>query len=90
MFSKKKKKKRVVTKKVQTQVAQRLNLEATMDESLERMAIRLYQRLEKEEKFLLNLGDVWEEIAEAIAKRCCGLPLAIMGMGTAMGGKTMV
>jgi hypothetical protein len=40
-----------------------------MDESLERMAIRLYQRLEKEEKFLLILDDVWEEIAEAIAKR---------------------
>jgi hypothetical protein len=68
----------------------RLNLEATMDESLERMAIRLYQRLEKEEKFLLILDDVWEEIAEAIAKRCCGLPLTIIAMGTAMRGKTMV
>ncbi|XP_062168742.1 disease resistance protein At4g27190-like [Alnus glutinosa] len=144
-------------KKVQTQIAQRLNLEAKMEESLERMAIRLYQRLEEEEKFLLILDDVWEKIdldslgvpqpevhkgskiiltsrfldvcrdmmtddqikvdvlndeeawqlfsrnagnvvtseyirpfAEAIAKRCCGLPLAIITMGTAMRGKTIV
>jgi disease resistance protein RPS2 len=34
-------------KKVQTQIAQRLNLETKMEESLERMAIRLYQRLEE-------------------------------------------
>jgi disease resistance protein RPS2 len=37
-------------KKVQTQIAQKLNLEAKMEESLERMAIQLYQRLE-ERKF---------------------------------------
>jgi len=144
-------------KKVQTQIAKRLNLEAKMEESLERMAIRLYQRLEEEEKFLLILYDVWEKIdldslgvpqpevhkgskiiltsrfldvcrdmitddqikvdvlndeeawqlfsrnagnvvtseyirpfAEAIAKRCCGLPLAIITMGTAMRGKIIV
>jgi disease resistance protein RPS2 len=41
---------------------QRLNLEAKMEESLERMAIRLYQKLEEEEKFLLILDDVWEKI----------------------------
>jgi hypothetical protein len=37
---------------------QRLNLEAKMEESLDRMAIQLYQRLEEEEKFLLILDDV--------------------------------
>jgi disease resistance protein RPS2 len=49
-------------KKVQTQIAERLNLETKMGESLERLAIRLYQRLEEEEKFLLILDDVWEKI----------------------------
>jgi disease resistance protein RPS2 len=49
-------------KRVQTQIAQRLNLRAKMEESLDRMAIRLYQRLEEEEKFLLILDDVWKKI----------------------------
>ncbi|XP_062169188.1 disease resistance protein At4g27190-like [Alnus glutinosa] len=49
-------------KKVQTQIAERLNLETKMGESLERLANRLYQRLEAEKKFLLILDDVWEKI----------------------------
>jgi len=128
-----------------------------MGESLERLAIRLYQRLEKEKKFLLILDDVWEKIdldnlgvpqpenhngskiilttrffdvcrhmmtdvqvkvavlndeeswllfcrnagkvaslehirpfAEAIARECCGLPLALVSMGAAMREKTKV
>ncbi|KAG2680491.1 hypothetical protein I3760_11G101500 [Carya illinoinensis] len=144
-------------KKVQTQIAERLNLEARKGESIERLAGRIYQRLEIEENFLLILDDVWEKIdldslgiplpevhtgckimltsrsrdvcrdmmtdedvkvdvlndeeglqlfirnagkvvslenirpfAEAIARECCGLPLAIITMGTAMRGKTMV
>ncbi|KAL4613909.1 hypothetical protein ACB092_07G016200 [Castanea dentata] len=51
-----------VIKNVQKQIAERLNLEVKMDESVQRMASRLYERLEKEEKFLLILDDVWEEI----------------------------
>ncbi|XP_075674305.1 disease resistance protein At4g27190-like isoform X2 [Castanea sativa] len=54
--------KNLVIKNVQKQIAQRLNLEVKMDESVQRMAIRLYERLEKEEKFLLILDDVWEKI----------------------------
>jgi disease resistance protein RPS2 len=49
-------------KEVQTQIAERLNLERKMGERPERLAIRLYQRLEKEEKFLLILDDVWKKI----------------------------
>ena len=49
-------------KKVQTQIAERLNLEAKVEETLQGMATRLYQRLQKEEKFLLILDDVWEKI----------------------------
>ncbi|KAB1225484.1 hypothetical protein CJ030_MR1G018623 [Morella rubra] len=49
-------------KKIQTQIADRLNLEAKKGESLERLAGRLYQRLQCEEKFLLILDDVWEKI----------------------------
>uniref|UniRef100_A0A2N9HQT7 AAA+ ATPase domain-containing protein n=1 Tax=Fagus sylvatica TaxID=28930 RepID=A0A2N9HQT7_FAGSY len=47
---------------VQTQIAQRLNLEVKTDESVGRMAIRLHQRLINEEKFLLILDDVWAKI----------------------------
>ena len=46
-------------KQVQTQIALRLNLEMKMEESVERMAIRLHQRLMNEEKYLLILDDVW-------------------------------
>jgi disease resistance protein RPS2 len=144
-------------KKVQTQIAQRLNLEVKMEESPEQMAIRLYQSLQKERKFLLILDDVWEKIdldnlgvprpedhkgskiilttrffdvcrhmmtdrqvkvavlnddeswqlfsrnagnvaslehispfAKAIARECCGLPLALVTMGAAMREKTKV
>ncbi|XP_048318774.2 disease resistance protein At4g27190 [Ziziphus jujuba] len=144
-------------KRVQKQIAERLNLEVNVEESMERTASRLYQRLEKEEKFLLILDDVWEKIdldclgvpqpedhngskiiltsrfsevcremmtdvevrmniltdeeswklfcrnagevasseqikplAEAVARECGGLPLAIITMGSAMRGKTKV
>jgi disease resistance protein RPS2 len=144
-------------KKVQTQIAERLNLETKMEESMERLASRLYERLKKEEKFLLILDDVWEKIdldnlgvpqpedhkgskiilttrfldvcrhmmtdvqlkvavlndeeswqlfsrnagnvaslehirpfAKAIARECCGLPLALVTMGAAMREKTKV
>ncbi|KAI9185872.1 hypothetical protein LWI28_011461 [Acer negundo] len=48
-------------KKVQIQLAERLNLNASMEESVQRLAIKLHQRLQKE-KFLLILIDVWEPI----------------------------
>jgi disease resistance protein RPS2 len=48
-------------KKVQTEIAERLNLETRMEESMERSAIRLHERL-KEEKFLHILDDVWDKI----------------------------
>ena len=54
--------KNVVIKNVQKQIAERLNLEVKMEESVQRMASRLYERLEKEEKFLLILDDVWAKI----------------------------
>ncbi|XP_059441574.1 disease resistance protein At4g27190-like [Corylus avellana] len=49
-------------KNVQTRIAKRLNLEVKMEESPEQIAIQLYQRLQKERKFLLILDDVWEKI----------------------------
>ncbi|XP_059443591.1 disease resistance protein At4g27190-like [Corylus avellana] len=49
-------------KRVQTEIAERLNLETKMGESMKRLAHRLYERLKKEEKFLLILDDVWENI----------------------------
>ncbi|KAF3968903.1 hypothetical protein CMV_007265 [Castanea mollissima] len=54
--------KNLVINNVQKQIAKRLNLVEEMDGDVQRMAIRLYERLEKEEKFLLILDDVWEEI----------------------------
>ena len=54
--------KNLVIKKVQTQIAERLNVEVKMEESVEGMARRLYRRLENEEKFLLILDDVWAKI----------------------------
>ncbi|XP_040989065.1 disease resistance protein At4g27190 [Juglans microcarpa x Juglans regia] len=144
-------------KKVQIQIAERLNLKAKKEESTERLSILLYERLEKEKNFLLILDDIWAKIdlhrlgipepgvekgskiilttrsldicrymmtdvevkvnglndeeawqlfsrytgsvvssehvrpfAEAIARECCGLPLAITIVGAAMRGKTMV
>ncbi|XP_075655382.1 disease resistance protein At4g27190-like isoform X2 [Castanea sativa] len=144
-------------KNVQIQIAQRLNLKLKMVDNMQRMANQLYQRLEKEERFLLILDDVWEKIdlnilgvpqpevhkgckilltsrrmevcrsmmtdievkmevlndeeawqlfsqnagdvahlkdikpyAEAIARECCGLPLAIIILGAAMRRKTKI
>lgn len=143
-------------KRVQRQIAERLNLEVPIEDNMERSAGRIYQRLEKE-KFLLILDDVWESfdldhlgipqpeiysgskilltsrfldvcgemmtdvevkvntlsdgeawklfsqkagevassehvkpIAEAVARECCGLPLALIIVGTAMRGKAKV
>nr|POF02034.1 disease resistance protein [Quercus suber] len=50
------------TTMVQAQIALRLNLEMKMEESVERMAIRLHQRLMNEEKYLLILDDVWQKL----------------------------
>ncbi|KAL4645124.1 hypothetical protein ACB092_02G213700 [Castanea dentata] len=144
-------------KNVQIQIAQRLNLKLKMVDNMQRMANQLYQRLEKEERFLLILDDVWGKIdlnilgvpqpevhkgckilltsrrmevcrsmmtdvevkmevlnneeawqlfsqnagdvahlkdikpyAEAIARECCGLPLAIIILGAAMRRKTKI
>lgn len=49
-------------KRIQSQIAERLKMSLEGDEeSIERRAIRLHERLEKE-KFLLILDDVWEPI----------------------------
>ncbi|KAI9184751.1 hypothetical protein LWI28_000761 [Acer negundo] len=48
-------------KKVQLQLARRLNLDDIMEESVQRLAIRLHRKL-TEVKFLLILDDVWEMI----------------------------
>ena len=49
-------------KNIQRQIAERLKLEVKTEESVQRMAIRLHQRLINEEKFLLILDDVWEKV----------------------------
>ncbi|KAE8125650.1 hypothetical protein FH972_020430 [Carpinus fangiana] len=144
-------------KKVQKQIAERLNLPLMMEESMERLTNRLYEKLEKVKFFLLILDDVWVKIdldnlgvprpednkgskiilttrffdvcrhmmtdrqvkvfvlnddeswqlfsrnagnvaslehispfAKAIARECCGLPLAFVTMGAAMREKTKV
>ncbi|XP_059442155.1 disease resistance protein At4g27190-like [Corylus avellana] len=51
-----------VQKNVQKKIAQRLNLEVKAEESPDEIAIGLCSRLKHEEKFLLILDDVWEEI----------------------------
>ncbi|XP_065626696.1 disease resistance protein At4g27190-like [Quercus suber] len=54
--------KNFVIKNVQTRIAERLGLEVKMEESEGGTASRLYQRFQKEKKFLLILDDVWEKI----------------------------
>ncbi|XP_030929223.1 disease resistance protein At4g27190-like [Quercus lobata] len=54
--------KNLVIKNIQTQIVERLKLEKVMEESEQRKAIRIYERLKKEEKFLLILDDVWTKI----------------------------
>ncbi|KAK0600094.1 hypothetical protein LWI29_011540 [Acer saccharum] len=49
-------------KRVQLQIAERLNLLVKMEETVERVGIRLHGRLMKESNFLLILDDVWEAI----------------------------
>ena len=54
--------KNVDIKNAQTQIANRLNLELKMEESVEGIAIRLHQRLMNEEKYILILDDVWQKL----------------------------
>ncbi|XP_022877508.1 disease resistance protein At4g27190-like [Olea europaea var. sylvestris] len=144
-------------RRIQIQIAERLNLQVKMEESEERIAIRLHKRLGKERRFLLLLDDVWDAVdldllgvprpedhvgskiiltsrsfdvcrmmltdtnievnalngeeawelfcqhagqiveaenirplAEAVAKECGGLPLAIIVVGASMRGKSMI
>nr|XP_009790434.1 PREDICTED: disease resistance protein At4g27190-like [Nicotiana sylvestris] len=49
-------------RKVQAQIANRLNLKVDSEESVERIAGRIHQRLKEEKSFLLILDDVWEAI----------------------------
>ncbi|KAK2965081.1 hypothetical protein RJ640_012555 [Escallonia rubra] len=49
-------------RKVQIDIAKRLKLDTTMEESMEITARRIFQRLLPEEKLLLILDDVWEAV----------------------------
>ncbi|KAK9906164.1 hypothetical protein M0R45_002824 [Rubus argutus] len=49
-------------KKVQSRVAERLNLAMNAEESIESRACRLHQALKSGKRFLLILDDVWEKI----------------------------
>ncbi|KAL5802617.1 hypothetical protein ACOSQ4_030922 [Xanthoceras sorbifolium] len=49
-------------KQVQLQIAERLNWKVKVEETVERVGIRLHGRLMKESNFLLILDDVWEAI----------------------------
>ncbi|KAL1203040.1 Disease resistance protein [Cardamine amara subsp. amara] len=49
-------------RKVQKQIAERLNIDAQMEESEEKLARMIYVRLKKERNFLLILDDVWKPI----------------------------
>ncbi|CDY29284.1 BnaC01g19360D [Brassica napus] len=47
---------------VQKQIAERLDIDTRLGETVERLARRIYVRLEKENNFLLILDDVWKDI----------------------------
>ncbi|CAH8318118.1 unnamed protein product [Eruca vesicaria subsp. sativa] len=47
---------------VQKQIAERLDIDTRIEETVERLARRIYVRLEKETNFLLILDDVWKDI----------------------------
>ncbi|KAK2965076.1 hypothetical protein RJ640_012550 [Escallonia rubra] len=49
-------------RRVQIDIAERLKLDTTMEESMESTARRILQRLQLEEKLLLILDDVWEAV----------------------------
>ncbi|KAK2987296.1 hypothetical protein RJ640_000253 [Escallonia rubra] len=49
-------------RRVQIDIAEWLKLDTTKEESMERTARRIFQRLQLEEKLLLILDDVWEEV----------------------------
>ncbi|KAK2981406.1 hypothetical protein RJ640_003441 [Escallonia rubra] len=49
-------------RRVQIDIAERLKLHTTMEESMESTARRILQRLQLEEKLLLILDDVWEAV----------------------------
>ncbi|CAG7887795.1 unnamed protein product [Brassica rapa] len=47
---------------VQKQIAERLDIDTRLEETVERLARRIYARLEKQTNFLLILDDVWKDI----------------------------
>ncbi|XP_049410497.1 disease resistance protein At4g27190-like [Solanum stenotomum] len=49
-------------RKVQTQIASRLNLKIDSEGNVKSIASKIYRRLEQEKSFLLILDDVWEPI----------------------------
>ncbi|KAF3615730.1 putative disease resistance protein-like [Capsicum annuum] len=49
-------------RKIQAQIASRLNLQVDNEASVESIANKIYQRLKNETSFLLILNDVWEAI----------------------------
>ncbi|KAM3379726.1 disease resistance protein like [Capsicum galapagoense] len=49
-------------RKVQAQIASRLNLQVDNEESVDSIAGKIYRRLKEETSFLLILDDVWEAI----------------------------
>ncbi|KAK2987295.1 hypothetical protein RJ640_000252 [Escallonia rubra] len=49
-------------RRVQIDIAKRLKLDTSMEESMDSTALRIFQRLQLEEKLLLILDDVWETV----------------------------
>ena len=49
-------------RRIQMQIAHRLNVEVKMEESTESLAVKLFRRLKRTGKFLLILDDVWKGI----------------------------